>query len=75
MIFLDKLGHIDAAIKNKLFAKFFDRDEIGQTCLFAFEESKRMLAVYASARVLLLFQIYFSDTNQGSLDAAPCLRI
>jgi hypothetical protein len=59
MIFLDKQSRIDAAIKNKLFAKFFDRDEIGQTCLFAFEESKRTLAVYASARVCPSFPDLF----------------
>lgn len=51
MIFLDKLSRIDAAIGNKSYAKFFHQDKIGHTCLFAFEESKRMLAVYASARV------------------------
>ncbi|KAF8488922.1 hypothetical protein F5888DRAFT_1622603, partial [Russula emetica] len=50
MIFLDKLSRIDSAIKSKSHAKFFHRDKIGQTCLFAFDESKRMLAVYASAR-------------------------
>ena len=51
MIFLNKLSRIDAAIKNKSFAKFFHQDKIGETCIFAFDESKRMLAVYASARV------------------------
>ena len=59
MIYLDKLSRIDAAIKNKARAKFFHRDKIGQTCLFAFDESKRMLAVYASARVsLAIIYIY-----------------
>ena len=53
MIFLNKLSRIDAAIKYNWFAKFIDKDKIkiGQTCLFAFNESKRMLAVYASFRV------------------------
>jgi hypothetical protein len=51
MIFLDRLSHIDNAIQSRSFAKFFHQDKIGQTCLFAFDESKRMLAVYASARV------------------------
>ena len=51
IIFLNKLSGIDAAIKNKSFAKFLNQDKIGQTCLFAFDESKRMLVVYASARV------------------------
>ena len=51
MILLERLSRIDGAIKNKAYAKFFHQDKIGQTCLFAFDESKRMLAVYASARV------------------------
>ena len=50
-IFLDKLSRIDGAIKNKSHAKIFHHDKIGPTCLFAFDESKCMLAVYASARV------------------------
>jgi hypothetical protein len=57
MIYLDKLSHINAAIKNKLHAKVFHEDKIGQTCLFAFDESKRMLAVYASSRVCPSFSI------------------
>ena len=58
MIFLDKLSRIDAAIKNKAHVKFFNQDKIGQTCLFAFDESKRMLAVYASTRVCRCFSRY-----------------
>ena len=59
IIFLDKLSRIDTAIKNKSHAKFFHQDKIGQTCLFAFDESKRMLAVYASARVCPFFSGLF----------------
>jgi len=51
MIILERINRIDAAIQNKSYAKFFHQDKIGQTCLIAFDESKRMLAVYASARV------------------------
>jgi hypothetical protein len=54
-IYLDKLSHIDAAIKNKSHVKLLHQDQIGQTCLFAFDESKRMLAVYTSARVCPFF--------------------
>ena len=61
MIFLDKLNRIDATIKNRAHAKFFHQDKIGQTCLFAFDESKRMLAVYASARVCPCFSRYISQ--------------
>ena len=55
MIFLNRLSRIDAAIRNKSHAKFFHQDKIGETCLFALDESKRMMAVYASARVCSLF--------------------
>ena len=51
MILLERPSRIDSAIHSRSFSKFFHQDKIGQTCLFAFDESKRMLAVYASARV------------------------
>jgi hypothetical protein len=60
MIFLEKLIRIDATIKSNSRAKFLDRDKIGQTCLFAFDESKRMLAVHASARVCTPFSGFIS---------------
>ncbi|KAI9460718.1 hypothetical protein F5148DRAFT_1377366 [Russula earlei] len=53
MILLERLNRIDAAINNRSYAKFFHQEKIGQTCLIAFDESKRMLAVYASARMQL----------------------
>ena len=76
MIFLDKLSRMDAAIKSKSPAKFFHQDKIGQTCLFAFDESKRMLAVYASARVCTSFaDLFYQNTKPGLSDATPYLRI
>jgi len=51
MIFSERLSRIDTVIANRTYAKYFHQDKIGQTCLFTFDESKRMLAVYASARV------------------------
>lgn len=51
MIFFDDLSHIDAAIRSRSYLKIFHKDKIGETCLLAFDESKRLLAVYASARV------------------------
>ena len=51
MILLDRLSLIDVAIQSRSYAKFFNKDKIGPTCLFTYDESKRMLAVYASARV------------------------
>ncbi|KAF8270139.1 hypothetical protein EI94DRAFT_1572222, partial [Lactarius quietus] len=65
MIHLDRLGRIDAAIQSRSYAKFFHQDKIGQTCLFAFDESKRMLAVYASARMQL--HIFVFDEELKSL--------
>jgi hypothetical protein len=51
MVLLERLSRIDDAIMKRAYAKFFHQNQIGQTCLFAFDESKRMLAVYASAKV------------------------
>ena len=51
MIFSEHLSRIGAAITNRTYVKYFHQDKIGQTCLFAFDESKRMLAVYTSAMV------------------------
>ncbi|KAI9455154.1 hypothetical protein BJY52DRAFT_1122135, partial [Lactarius psammicola] len=65
MIFLDRLSRIDSAIRSRSYVKFFHQDKIGQTCLFAFDESKRMLAVYASARMQL--HIFVFDEGLKSL--------
>ena len=51
VIYVESLSRIDAAIRGRSFARLFHRDKIGETCLFALDESKRMLAVYSSARV------------------------
>ena len=62
MIFSERLRRIDTAIANRTRVKYFHRDKIGQTCLFAFDESRRMLAVYASARVCpRFFGLFRSD--------------
>ncbi len=57
VIYVESLSRINAAIQMQSFARFFHRDKIGETCLFALDESKRMLAVYSSssARVRLSF--------------------
>ncbi|KAH9039451.1 hypothetical protein EDB83DRAFT_2411806, partial [Lactarius deliciosus] len=65
MIMLDRLSRIDATIKSRSYAKFFHQDTIGQTCLIAFDESKRMLAIYASARMQL--HIFVFDEELKSL--------
>ncbi|KAH9005502.1 hypothetical protein EDB86DRAFT_1450616 [Lactarius hatsudake] len=67
MTVLDGLSRIDAttSIKSRSCAKFFHQEKIGQTCLIAFDESKRMLAVYASARMQL--HIFMFDEEFKSL--------
>ena len=55
VIFVESLSRIEAAIQRRSFARLFHRDKIGKTCLFALDESKRMLGVYSSARVRLSF--------------------
>ncbi|KAH8977868.1 hypothetical protein EDB86DRAFT_3091364 [Lactarius hatsudake] len=65
MILLDRLSRIDATILSRSYAKFFYQDKIGQTCLIAFDESKRMLAIYASARMQL--HIFVFDEELKSL--------
>ena len=54
VIYVESLSRIDAAIQRRSFARLFHKDKIGDTCLFSLDESKRMLAVYSSARVRLL---------------------
>ena len=51
VIYVESLSRIDAAIQRRTYAMLFHREKIGKTCLFAVDESKRMLAVYSSARV------------------------
>ena len=76
MILLERPSRIDSAIHSRSFAKVLRQDKIGQTCLFAFDESKRMLAVYASARVCpCLYRFRSSESNKNSTDAASYLRL
>ena len=53
MIFLDHLSRMDSAILSRSYAKYFHKNKVGEKCLFTFDESKRLLAVYASAKVCL----------------------
>ncbi len=76
MILLERLNYIDVAIQSRSFKKVFHQDKIGHTCLFALDESKRMLAVYASARVCPCFFRFISQGfNPAFPDAASYLRI
>ena len=51
MILLDRLSHMDATIQSRSYARIFYKDKTGETCLFSFDESKRLLAVYTPLRV------------------------
>ena len=51
MIFLDSLSRIDSVIQSRSYSKYFHKDEVGKMCLFALDESKRLLAVCATSRV------------------------
>ena len=76
VIYVESLSRIDAAIQRRSFARLFHRDKIGETCLFALDESKRMLAVYASARVRLSFLLTPPPYHKiCSVDAAPYLCV
>lgn len=50
-ILLDHLDCIDEAIQSQSHVKFLTQDKIGETYLFVFDESKRMLAIYVPAKV------------------------
>ncbi|KAI9455145.1 hypothetical protein BJY52DRAFT_1122154 [Lactarius psammicola] len=65
VIYVESLSRINVAIQKRSFARLFHRDKIGETCLFALDESKRMLAVYSSARMQL--HIFAFEDERGSL--------
>jgi hypothetical protein len=50
-VFLERLQELDAEIRRKPI-KTLDRDKLGRGVLFAYDETKRTLAVYASTKVL-----------------------
>ncbi|KAI9450262.1 hypothetical protein BJY52DRAFT_1175724 [Lactarius psammicola] len=65
VIYLDSLSRIDVAVQRGSFARLFHRDRIGETCLFALDESKRMLVIYSSARMQL--HVFAFEDERGSL--------
>ena len=78
VIYVESLSRIEAAIQRRSFVMQFHRDKIGETCLFALDESKRMLAVYSSARVCFFFSFRQSPSpscNKCSTDATPYLWV
>ncbi|KAH9059756.1 hypothetical protein EDB87DRAFT_1562790 [Lactarius vividus] len=64
-IYVESLGRVDTAIQRRSFAKLLHRDKIGETCLFALDESKHTLAVYSSTRMQL--HIFAFEDEHGSL--------
>ncbi|KAI9444006.1 hypothetical protein H4582DRAFT_1807752, partial [Lactarius indigo] len=65
VIYIESLSRIDAAIQKRSFAMLFHKDKIGETCLFALDESKYMLAVYSSSRMQL--HIFAFEAERGTL--------
>ncbi|KAI0302847.1 hypothetical protein B0F90DRAFT_1816395 [Multifurca ochricompacta] len=65
MIYIESLARIDNVIQSQSFARLFHKDKIGETGIIAFDESKRMLAFYASARMQL--HIFVFDEEFKSL--------
>ena len=51
-VFLERLPVLDMAIQHGKSIKSLNRDKLGQDVLFSFDESKRVLAVCASTKVL-----------------------
>ena len=51
-VFLERLPFLDMAIRRGKWIKSLNRDKLGQGILFSFDESKRVLVVCASKKVL-----------------------
>ncbi|KAH7910222.1 hypothetical protein BJ138DRAFT_1127056 [Hygrophoropsis aurantiaca] len=64
LIYLERLSMIDNAIERRR-NKVFHQDKIGQEFILAFDESKNMLAVCASAKL----HIFVFDDGRGSMQA------
>ena len=52
LVYLERLPVLDMAIQRGYPIKRLNRDKVGRGVLFAFDETKRTLAVCASTRVL-----------------------
>ncbi|KAH9165762.1 hypothetical protein EDB89DRAFT_2008009, partial [Lactarius sanguifluus] len=76
LVYLDRLPVLDMAIQRGKPIKSLNRDKLGRGVLFAFDETKRTLAVCASTK-LQLHMFVFDETfrtlqGQGSaIDLAP----
>ncbi|KAH8986018.1 hypothetical protein EDB92DRAFT_1818469 [Lactarius akahatsu] len=63
-IYFESLTSIDVAIQRRSFARLFHRDKIDETCLFAVDESKRLLGVYSST-TMQLHIFAFGEENRS----------
>lgn len=52
LIYLEKIDSIENAVHNSRFKKRLHKEKIGNDFLLAFDESKRMLAVCATDKVI-----------------------
>jgi hypothetical protein len=51
-VYLEPLSALDSAIKQDKYIKCLNRNKLGQSVLFSFDEAKRILAVCGSKKVL-----------------------
>jgi hypothetical protein len=51
VIYLERLLEMDVAIRRNRYAKCLSREKLGNDVLFAFDETKRALAVCSSTKV------------------------
>ncbi|KAI0292619.1 hypothetical protein B0F90DRAFT_1671124 [Multifurca ochricompacta] len=75
-IFIERLSRIDKVIQSRSFARLLHGDKIGETGIFSFDESKRMLAFYASARMQLHIFVFDEEFKSlrgmgSAIDLAP----
>ncbi len=59
-VYLQPLAALDRAIRRNKFIKYLNRDRLGHSVLFSFDETKRILAVCASTTR----KVHFSAVNR-----------
>ena len=64
LVYLERLPELPGAIRRGKPIKTLDRDKLGQGVLFAYDETKRTLAVCASTKVLRRCQLFYDIAYQ-----------
>ena len=59
MIYLERTDTIDNATRHSRYKKKVHKEKIGNDFLLVFDESKRMLAVCATDKVIVIFTVMF----------------